>query len=59
MRYLTRQFALGALRRGKEIEQFLGGCLLRCSLFKNDSAVAHSKGPIDSPSSCPKLNQRL
>ncbi|GAA1786563.1 hypothetical protein GCM10009682_05870 [Luedemannella flava] len=25
MRYLTRQFALGALRRGKGIEQFLGG----------------------------------
>ena len=25
MRYLTRQFAIGALRRGKGIEQFLGG----------------------------------
>ena len=25
MRYLTRQFALGALRRGNDIEQFLGG----------------------------------
>ncbi|MDG4826674.1 hypothetical protein O7635_32905 [Asanoa sp. WMMD1127] len=24
-RYLTRQFAMGALRRGKGIEQFLGG----------------------------------
>jgi hypothetical protein len=25
MRHLTRAFALGALRRGKQIEQFLGG----------------------------------
>ena len=25
MRYLTRQFAIGALRRGSGIEQFLGG----------------------------------
>jgi hypothetical protein len=25
MRYLTRQFAIGALRRGNGIEQFLGG----------------------------------
>src|SRR5690349_7692185 len=25
MRYLTRQFALGSLRRGEGIEQFLGG----------------------------------
>ncbi|BCY10029.1 hypothetical protein [Actinoplanes sp. L3-i22] len=25
MRYLTRQFAVGALRRGNSIEQFLGG----------------------------------
>jgi hypothetical protein len=25
MRYLTRSFAIGALRRGKQIEQFLGG----------------------------------
>lgn len=25
MRYLTRQFAVGVLRRGKGIEQFLGG----------------------------------
>ena len=25
MRHLTRAFAIGALRRGKEIEQFLGG----------------------------------
>ena len=25
MRYLTRQFAISALRRGNGIEQFLGG----------------------------------
>jgi hypothetical protein len=25
MRYLTRTFTLGALRRGKQVEQFLGG----------------------------------
>ncbi|MEU4689056.1 hypothetical protein [Actinoplanes sp. NPDC023714] len=25
MRHLTRQFAIGALRRGRGIEQFLGG----------------------------------
>lgn len=25
MRYLTRQFAIGAIRRGNEVEQFLGG----------------------------------
>ncbi|XVU28168.1 hypothetical protein ACQPZJ_14320 [Actinoplanes sp. CA-054009] len=25
MRYLTREFAIGALRRGKGVEQFLGG----------------------------------
>ncbi len=25
MRYLTRSFAIGALRRGRGIEQFLGG----------------------------------
>ncbi|GAA3260759.1 hypothetical protein ACFO1B_55995 [Dactylosporangium siamense] len=28
MRYLTRQFAIGALRRGRGIEQFLGGIQL-------------------------------